>query len=263
MAVTGVAGLVLALASLPDVSRLRAGWPDTTSYMRLRVRQARDAGRQLELRYRPVPLERVPERLRRAVLVSEDAAFYGHWGVDLHEVEAALREAWRRGRAPRGASTITQQLARNLYLTPERSLSRKFREAVIALRLEAELSKRRILELYLNVIELGDGVFGVQAGSTRYFGRPVGRLTRRQAAELAATIPAPRTHNPATRTAEFAWRADLIYRRAFGGTEPASDGGRPGDAGAGSGAGAIEGAPGLPAGDTVRVGSPVRLPPPR
>ncbi|MDP2497313.1 MAG: biosynthetic peptidoglycan transglycosylase [Candidatus Palauibacterales bacterium] len=90
------------------------------------------------------------------------------------------------------------------------------REALIAFRMEAELSKARILELYLNVIELGDGIFGIQAASTRYFGRPVARLSRRQAAMLAATIPSPRTDNPATETREFRWRTGLIYRRAFG-----------------------------------------------
>lgn len=222
-AVVAAAALGAGAASLPDVSRLRGGWPDTTAYMELRIREARERGRQLGLRYRPVPLGRIPDRVRRAVLVSEDAAFYRHSGIDLRQVRAALEEAWRQGRLTRGASTITQQLARNLYLSPERSLARKLREAVIALRLESELSKDRILELYLNVIELGDGVFGVAAGSAHYFGRPIGAVSRRQAAMLAATVPAPRTDNPSTRTAEFRWRADLVYRRAFGpdGADPA------------------------------------------
>lgn len=226
-AVTGAAGLALAWMSLPDVSRLRGAWPDTTSYMRLRIQQASEAGRELTLRYRPVPLDRIPESLRRAVRVSEDAAFYQHPGLDVHEVRAALEGAWRERRAPRGASTITQQLARNLYLTPERTLSRKLREAMIAVQLESELSKRRILELYLNVIEFGDGVFGVQAGAAHYFGVPVERLSRRQAAELAAAIPAPRSDNPATRTREFLWRAGLAYRRAFADADSATAGSPP------------------------------------
>lgn len=225
-AVVAVAALGLAAASMPDVSRLREAWPDTTSYMQLRLRQAEGAGRELTLRYDPVPLGRIPESVRRAVLVSEDAAFYGHFGIDLHEVRAAVAEAWRAKRLPRGASTITQQLARNLCLSPDRTLSRKLLEALIALRLEAGLSKHRILELYLNVIEFGDGLFGVQAASIRYFGLPVERLSPRQSAELAATIPSPRSDNPATRTGEFLWRADLAYRRAFEGDSAAASGAR-------------------------------------
>jgi membrane peptidoglycan carboxypeptidase len=118
VAVSAVAGVLLEAASLPDGSEYRAAWPDTTAYMALRVEQAREAGDRMDLRYRPVPLSRIPEDLRRAVRVAEDAAFYQHSGLDFHELRAALAEAWREKRPPRGASTITQQLARNLYLPP-------------------------------------------------------------------------------------------------------------------------------------------------
>lgn len=215
-------GLALEAASLPDGSRYRTSWPDTTAYMELRVRQAREAGERLDLRYRPAGAGDIPDHLRRAVRVAEDATFHRHPGIDLHELKNALIEAWEERRMPRGASTITQQLARNLYLSPERRLTRKAREAAIAFRMESELTKARILELYLNVIELGDGIFGVQAASIHYFGLPAGRLSRRQAAMLAATIPSPRSDNPATDTREFRWRTGLIYRRAFGGS-PATD----------------------------------------
>lgn len=213
---TVAVGVLLEAASLPDGSEYRGTWPDTTAYMRLRAEQAGEAGRRLDLRYRPVNLGRIPDRLRRAVRVAEDAAFYQHSGIDFHELRAALVEAWRRKQAPRGASTITQQLARNLYLSPERSLVRKAREAVIALKMESELGKVRILELYLNVIELGDGVFGAQAASIHYFGLRADMLSRRQAAMLAATIPSPRSDNPSTGTREFRWRSRLVFRRAFG-----------------------------------------------
>lgn len=209
-------GLVLEVVSLPDGSRFRGSWPDTTAYMELRVEQAREAGHRLDVRYRPVPSSHIPEHLRHVVRVAEDAAFYQHPGIDLHELTNALTEAWREHHGPRGASTITQQLARNLYLSPDRTLTRKAREAVIALKIESELTKERILELYLNVIELGEGVFGVQAASIHYFGLPADRLSRRQAAMLAATIPSPRTHNPATKTREFRWRMALVFERAFG-----------------------------------------------
>lgn len=247
VAVSVGVGLLLEAASLPDGSAYRRSWPDSTAYMELRLAQAREAGERLDLRYRPVPTGDVPDHLRRAIRVAEDASFYWHSGIDVHELKSALVEAWREKRMPRGASTITQQLARNLYLSPERTLTRKAREAVIAFRMEAELSKARILELYLNVIELGDGIFGVQAASTRYFGRPVARLSRRQAAMLAATIPSPRTDNPATETREFRWRTGLIYRRAFGPTpEPDTASTAPDSVG-----GSRDAVEGLPAGDSV------------
>lgn len=230
---TGLAGVATGLllgsglfwVTLPDVSGLATGWPDTTAYMQLRIEQARESDRSLELHYRPVPLERIPDHLQRAVRWSEDAGFYGHQGVDWAEVENALSEAWEERRFPRGASTITQQLARNLYLSPTRSPWRKLRELFIARRLEEELSKRRILELYLNVIELGDGVFGVGAAARRYFGVPVHELSPEQSLRIAAAIPAPRTHNPATDTRRFRWRVGVIRNRLAaverGSSEPA------------------------------------------
>lgn len=209
------AAAALLWATAPDASEYADAWPERTAYMELRVRQAREAGRELSIDYRPVPLSRIPEEVRRAVRVAEDAAFYQHGGVDWHEVRAAIREAWREEEAPRGASTLTMQLARNLYLSPERSLRRKLREVVIARKMEAELGKRRILELYLNVIELGPGVFGVEAAARRYWGTSVSAIGPERAAELAATIPSPRDDNPATRTRRFSWRSSLIARRAF------------------------------------------------
>lgn len=161
-------------------------------------------------------MDRVPDHVQRAVRVAEDAMFYRHGGVDWHEVRASLRGWWSDEERLRGASTITMQLARNLYLSPERSLLRKVRETLMAHRLEDRLPKQRILELYLNVVELGPGVFGVEAAARHYWGVSASGLDRRRAAELAATLPAPLVDNPATRTRRFLWRADLIQRRAFG-----------------------------------------------
>lgn len=211
----GTGGGLAFWLTLPEVDGLRTGWPDTTAYMQLRVDQAGREGRSLALHYRPVPLGRIPEHLRRAVLVSEDAAFWSHGGVDWHEVRTALREAWSEREFPRGASTVTQQLARNLFLSPDVSAWRKLRETAVAYRMERTLEKGRILELYLNVIEFGPGVFGVQAAVRRYFGADVADLTPRQAAALAATVPAPLVHNPATDTRQFRWRTGLVYRRAY------------------------------------------------
>ena len=184
--------------------------------MERRVREATERGATLAIDFRPVSLSRIPADVQRAVLVSEDAAFYGHRGFDWFELRAAISEAWKKQESPRGASTITQQLARNIYLSPERSLFRKLREALIARRLEGHLSKQRILELYLNVVELGPGIFGLEAGSRRYFNVSITDVSRLQAARLAATIPSPLRHNPRTDTSQYQWRTRLIYQRAFG-----------------------------------------------
>ncbi len=219
---SAVCGIVLSwfalnLITLPSVSRYAEAWPDTTAYMMIRLAQAERQDEPLRLRYRPVPLAQVPTTVRRAVLVSEDAAFFDHSGFDWFELREALEKSWRERVPPRGASTITQQLARNLYLSPRRSLTRKLREALITRRLERSLSKNRILELYMSVIELGPGIFGVEAAAREYFGVAVSGVSSRQAAMLAATIPSPLRDNPATDTRRFRWRTGLIARRAFGG----------------------------------------------
>ena len=189
-------------------------------------------------RYRPVPLDSVAPTLRKAVTTGEDARFRDHHGIDYLEMRQALgyrrarfawdsardREelwralgrTWERPRATRGASTITQQLAKNLYLSPSRNPLRKLKEAVTAWRLEQALGKDRILELYLSVAELGDGIWGVEAASRRYFRRPARGLTETQAAALAATLPFPLLSNPAYRPNRMRRRQELILRRMHG-----------------------------------------------
>lgn len=215
-----VLGAFLAFAlfvlTLPSVRGLDTGWPERTAYMERRVEDGEARGESLRIDYRPVGLAEIPESVRRAVLVSEDAGFYGHEGIDWQELREAIREAVDEREAPRGASTISQQLARNLFLSPDRSFLRKLREAFIAKRLERALTKDRILELYLNVIEFGPGLFGVDAAARRYFGVGISAVGQFRSAQLAATIPSPLRHNPATDTRTFRWRTDLIYRRAFG-----------------------------------------------
>jgi monofunctional biosynthetic peptidoglycan transglycosylase len=190
------------------------------------------------VRYQPVPLDSIAPSLVAAVLTAEDARFRQHGGIDWLEVRRALgyrrsgfawgsaadREELGRaltqvlGRrdALRGASTITQQLAKNLYLSPSRSPLRKLKEAVTAYRLEHALPKERILELYLNVAELGDGVWGAEAASRRYYRRGAGRLSESQAAALAATLPFPRLSNPAYRPVRMRRRQEIILRRLHG-----------------------------------------------
>jgi monofunctional biosynthetic peptidoglycan transglycosylase len=199
--------------TLPDVRPLASRNPTTTAFMELRDREARAAGRTPRRVQRWVSYRRISPNLTRAVLVAEDAAFWDHDGVDYAELQKSIEIDWQRGALTRGASTITQQLAKNLYLSPSRNPIRKLRELLITRRLEAELSKARILELYLNVIEWGDGIYGVEAASQAYFGVPASALDPDQAALLAGAIINPRVHNPARPTARLVSRQKIIRGR--------------------------------------------------
>jgi monofunctional biosynthetic peptidoglycan transglycosylase len=184
--------LALPFLVTPSVGTLARANPGTTALLEQRRTEARTEGRPFRPRMSWVPLDRVSERLVEAVLLSEDAGFFVHGGFDWHELREAAAESLRRGRLGRGASTLTQQLAKNLWLGPERSLWRKAREAALTLKLEHSLGKRRILALYLNVVEWGDGVFGVEAAAHSWFGVPASRLSTAQAVVLASMLPAPR-----------------------------------------------------------------------
>jgi monofunctional biosynthetic peptidoglycan transglycosylase len=199
--------------TLPDVRSLATVNPTTTAFMELRVREAQEGGRTFQIRQRWVPYNSISNTLRRAVLVAEDSAFFDHEGVDFKELRASLEANWEDGKFTRGASTITQQLAKNLYLSPSRNPIRKLKELMITRRLEAALTKRRILEIYLNVIEWGDGVFGAEAASRAYFGKPASALTPDEAALLAGAIINPREHSPAHPTKRLLRRQQIIVRR--------------------------------------------------
>jgi monofunctional glycosyltransferase len=151
--------------------------------------------------------------LKRAVIVTEDAAFFDHDGIDLNEIKASLEKNWEEGQFLRGGSTITQQLAKNLYLSPSRNPIRKLKELMIARRLEAALTKQRIFEIYLNVIEWGDGIFGCEAAAQRYFGKPCASLEMAEAALMAGAIINPREHSPAKPTRRLLRRQQIIMRR--------------------------------------------------
>jgi monofunctional biosynthetic peptidoglycan transglycosylase len=199
--------------TLPDVRPLARDNPRTTAFIELRKQEAAEDGRKLTVRQRWVPYPQISNNLRRAVLVAEDSAFFDHDGVDLNELRASLERNWEDGSFTRGASTITQQLAKNLYLSPSRNPVRKLKELMITRRLEAELTKRRILEIYLNVIEWGDGIFGAEAASQAYFGKPASALSPDEAALLAGAIINPREHSPARPTARLRRRQQIIARR--------------------------------------------------
>jgi monofunctional biosynthetic peptidoglycan transglycosylase len=158
--------------TLPDVRVLATSNPTTTAFMELREQEAADAGRPVKRVHRWVPYSRISINLRRAVLAAEDSAFFDHEGIDIAEIKKSIQTSIEEGKSLRGASTITQQLAKNLYLSPSRDPLRKVRELMITWRLEAALSKARIFEIYLNVIEWGDLIWGADAASRTYFGVP-------------------------------------------------------------------------------------------
>jgi monofunctional glycosyltransferase len=212
-AALGFGCVAYAYLTLPDVRALRHANPSTTAFIELRANEARAKGLQPRRVQRWVGYGHISPELKRAVLVAEDDAFWQHEGVDVDELEKSLQIDWARGRLVRGGSTITQQLAKNLYLSPSKNPLRKFLELIIARRLEAELEKARILELYLNVIEWGDGVYGAEAASFTYFHKSAAQLDRSEAALLAAAIVSPRAMNPMRPTTRLVRRQQLIMRR--------------------------------------------------
>jgi monofunctional biosynthetic peptidoglycan transglycosylase len=215
MAVTvAAAGLsawaVWTAARWPDVAALRLENPVTTSFIERYREQERAAGRPDGVAWSWVSWDQISPWLKQAVLVAEDVEFFSHRGFSPHEARQAVREAIARRRPPRGASTLTQQLAKNLWLSPERSLVRKVREALLTAQLERRLEKRRILELYLNVAEFGPGVFGAEAASQRYFGVPAAALDESRATMLAAGLPRPSTWHPGSKSPSYLRRVDQI-----------------------------------------------------
>jgi monofunctional biosynthetic peptidoglycan transglycosylase len=190
--------------------------PTSTAFSDLRAGEARAAGKTPIHVQRWLAYRRISPLLVRAVLVAEDASFWQHEGIDYDELQKSVELDWARGQLMRGASTITQQLAKNLYLSPSRNPLRKFRELIIARRLEAELSKTRILEIYLNVIEWGDGLYGAEAAAQAYFHRSASTLGPSEAALLAGAIINPRVLNPIKPTPRLNRRQQIILRRMGG-----------------------------------------------
>jgi monofunctional biosynthetic peptidoglycan transglycosylase len=199
-----------------DLRSLARATPVTTALMRQRESEARAAGRAWAPDARIVPYDRISPTLRRAVLIAEDDAFYSHDGLDWNEIRNAARKNLEKGRVIRGGSTITQQLAKNLFLDGRRTLARKLEEAFLAVRLERTLTKRRIFELYLNRIEWGDEIFGAESASWRYFGVSCADLSPRQAVLLAAVIINPRRFSVLAPDARIERRVRIIASRMKG-----------------------------------------------
>jgi monofunctional glycosyltransferase len=231
-----VLGIVVGTIAYEGIMFGRILWlrnhnPSSTSLIDTRIREAQAKGQQPKREQVWVPLERISPNLQRAVLAGEDTNFLYHRGFDYEAIqkawEQAQREAAREAKAEgenddwlpslpefrRGASTVSQQLAKNLYLTTQRSFFRKGQEAALTIMLERTLTKRRILEIYLNVIEWGDGIYGAEAASLRYFRKPASSLSVNEAAFLSAMIPNPRTvFNPQINPRRVARRQRIILR---------------------------------------------------
>ena len=197
--------------ALPDLSSLKKNVPGKTSLMSLREAEWKKKGIK-RASYRVwVPYSRISPYLVKAVIISEDDKFWSHEGFDYEAIKKAVEKDIKAGKFKAGGSTISQQLARNLFLTPEKSALRKLREAAITWKIERTLSKRRIIELYLNVVEWGDGLYGAEAASRYYFGKSASDLTPMEAARLAVVLPNPRRLNASGDQPYVEGRAGVIY----------------------------------------------------
>jgi monofunctional biosynthetic peptidoglycan transglycosylase len=212
-AVTLISYTIFFLISLPNVSSLIKSNPSITAMMKQRIREAKKHKKKLYIKQKWVSLNKIPKLLIDSVILTEDALFYHHNGVDYHELKEAIKKNIKKGSKVRGGSTITQQLAKNLYLSTHKSYLRKLKEFFIAKRLEKHLSKDRILEIYLNVIEFGRGIFGVEAASFHFFKKPVSQLSLEEIVRLVAVIPKPLRVSPFSKSKYLKWRINLILKK--------------------------------------------------
>ncbi len=195
----------------PDVSKLRKVYPKKTAFMEYREKEWQSQSKKKKIIQQWVSLSQIPPYVIKAVIIAEDDKFWSHEGFDYEAMQKAIEKDIKKRKFALGGSTISQQLAKNLYLTPSKNPVRKIKEAILTWRLERNLSKRRIIELYLNLVEWGDGLFGIEAAARHHFGKAVSELTAQEAARLAAALPDPIRYNP-TGTSKFVEnRADKIY----------------------------------------------------
>jgi monofunctional biosynthetic peptidoglycan transglycosylase len=194
-----------------DVSSLKNKNPELTAMMKYRIEQWEKEGKKIKISKIWVPLNRISPYLVKAVLISEDDKFYRHSGFDIEGIKKAIDKDLKEKKFKYGGSTITQQLAKNLYLNPTKNPVRKIQEAIITWRIERTLSKKRILEIYLNIAEWGEGIFGAEAASRHYFGKSASGLTPMEAARLASVLPNPIKYSPVKSSKFVERKANLIY----------------------------------------------------
>jgi len=195
----------------PNIAALKKGIVKKTSFMEYREREWREEGKKIKIRQVWTPFSHISPYLVKAVLIGEDDKFWKHDGFDFDAMQKAMEKDIKARQFKAGASTISQQLAKNLFLTPSKNPIRKIKEAILTWRMEKSLSKRRILELYLNVAEWGDGIFGIEAASRFYYGKPASALSPEEASKLASVLPNPRKYNPAGNARYVANRSRIIY----------------------------------------------------
>lgn len=202
---------VLYYAYIPDVSKLKKENPKKTAMMEYREAEWKAKGKKRQIYQVWVPFSRVSPYMAKAVIIAEDDKFWSHEGFDFEAMQKAVEKDLKAGKFKAGGSTISQQLAKNLYLTPKKSPLRKIKEAIIAWKIERTLSKRRILEIYLNVVEWGEGIYGIEAASRHHFGKSASELTAMEAARLATVLPNPRRLDASGEQKYVAKRAEIIY----------------------------------------------------
>jgi monofunctional biosynthetic peptidoglycan transglycosylase len=207
--------LIEQIVTLPfgEIYTLAHKNPKTTAFMELQADRAKREGRRFNVLQKWLPLREIPKDAVNAVIVAEDGTFWSHHGFDWYELRESVGRDIEEGRAVRGASTITQQLVKNLYLSPSKNPLRKMKEWILTWWMERKLSKSRILEIYLNVIEWGNGVYGIEAAAQYHFGKTARLLTRDEAARLAAIIPDPRDHMAGSDSQYVIRRSAMILDR--------------------------------------------------
>jgi len=198
--------------SFPDIESLKRHNPRKTAFMEYREREWKRQGKKYKVQQRWVPISQVSPYLIKAVLIAEDDKFWSHEGFDYEAMQKAIEKDIKAKKFKLGGSTISQQLAKNLYLSPSKNPVRKIKEAIVTWRMEKILSKKRILELYLNAAEWGDaGIFGIEAAARHYYGKSASSLTPEESARLASVLPNPRRYNPLSGSKYVVNRSNLIY----------------------------------------------------
>lgn len=196
----------------PDVSKLKKLSPGKTAFMEYREKEWEKQGKKRKIIRRWAPLSQISPYVVKAVIIAEDDKFWSHEGFDFNAIQKAIEKDIQKKNFKFGGSTITQQLAKNLYLSPSKNPIRKIKEAILTWRIEKNLSKKRIIELYLNVAEWGEGLFGIEAAAQRYYGKPASALAANEAAKLASVLPNPRRYDPTGTTIFVENRSDRIYQ---------------------------------------------------
>ncbi len=211
LALIGLTASIAYYLIFPDVSKLKKENHRKTSFMEYRERQWEEQGKKVKIKQIWTPLSGISPYLIKAVLIAEDDKFWRHEGFDFEAIQKAVERDIKEKKLKFGGSTISQQLAKNLYLTPSKNPIRKVKEAILTWRLEKNLSKKRILEIYLNVAEWGEGIFGIESASRHYFNKTAADLTPEEASRLAAVLPNPRKYNPASPSTYVQNRSRHIY----------------------------------------------------